>query len=399
MIFVSWAVASPLGQAVSAVALADAYARTPAPVPATWSLHYNPACSKDQGLRLQSDALAGSFLGSSLMLTKPWGFQSTDVEALQQTIFDDITSASTGSGLAWLLALEVGKEQVKAKELGLLMGARPGDTEVADLRATVRLAVESGDRVLIVAHSQGNRLVRMALQDLLPVDLAQVGVVAIGAPHGYGSLPHSFGAFEHVTAFGDLSTAVELFPEAEPLAENVLTPASLAVEGLDDYSNRTKVHAFLESYLMFPESRAAILDAMDAVWAQLPPAEPKLGQGIFQATLTWDGTADLDLHVREATGTHVWYAQPVGDVGLLDLDDTDGYGPENYFVGPLEDLLPGEYLIWLEQHAGAAGDQATLSVVAGPSVLEVVVEVTERIAVIDLARLYYDGTSFLLEEL
>ncbi|MDF1800235.1 MAG: hypothetical protein P1V81_13730 [Planctomycetota bacterium] len=399
VIFVPGAAQSPIDQAISAVALADAYARTSAPMPATWSLHYNPACARDHDLRPESGCLAGSFLASSLQLTKPWGFQSLAAEALEQALFDHITPASTGAGLGWLQALEVGMEEDKAKELGLLMGARPSDAEVADLRASIRLATESGDRVLVVAYSQGNRLARLALEALPAEDLAAVGVVAVAAPHGYGSLPHSFGSYQHVTAFGDLSTAVELFPEAEPPAENVTTLASLGVEGQGDYSNRTKVHALPGSYLLFPESRTAILDAIDAAWADLIPVEPALGQGSFQAMLTWDGTADLDLHIREATGKHVWFAQPIGDVGLLDLDGTDGLGPEHYFVGASEDLVVGEYLLWLEQHAGAAGDHATLSLAAGPSLLEVVVEATGPGAVIDLARLRYDGTSFLLEQL
>ncbi|GAX21969.1 hypothetical protein FisN_16Hu040 [Fistulifera solaris] len=52
-------------------------------------------------------------------------------------------------------------------------------------------------------------------------------------------------------------------------------------------------------------------------------------------TLTWNTpTSDLDLHVFEGepSGDHVYYVQQSGEYGVLDWDDTEGYGPENYFA-------------------------------------------------------------------
>jgi hypothetical protein len=58
-------------------------------------------------------------------------------------------------------------------------------------------------------------------------------------------------------------------------------------------------------------------------------------------TLSWDGaTSDVDLHVYEPSGKHIFYGSPEGDDGYLDRDDTDGFGPEHYFA--LE-TTPGDY--------------------------------------------------------
>ncbi len=56
------------------------------------------------------------------------------------------------------------------------------------------------------------------------------------------------------------------------------------------------------------------------------------GTGYLSATLKWDeGTSDIDLHTYEPSGDHVYYGSKNGTTGSLDVDDVDGYGPENYF--------------------------------------------------------------------
>lgn len=61
----------------------------------------------------------------------------------------------------------------------------------------------------------------------------------------------------------------------------------------------------------------------------------KLGElqsGSVQFTLTWDQAVDLDLHVSEPGGETINYMNRTSaSGGRLDVDDTEGYGPENIY--------------------------------------------------------------------
>jgi uncharacterized protein YfaP (DUF2135 family) len=56
-----------------------------------------------------------------------------------------------------------------------------------------------------------------------------------------------------------------------------------------------------------------------------------MGSGPITVTLTWDIQPDIDLHVFEPN-FHVYYSAKNGQNGFLDVDDTNGYGPEHYYT-------------------------------------------------------------------
>jgi hypothetical protein len=77
-----------------------------------------------------------------------------------------------------------------------------------------------------------------------------------------------------------------------------------------------------------------------------------------QFTLIWDSTADLDLHVLEPGGSHLYWESRRGvRGGELDVDDIDGFGPENvYWGGGLDkgNGPPGAYK-WFVHYYGSIG--------------------------------------------
>lgn len=59
--------------------------------------------------------------------------------------------------------------------------------------------------------------------------------------------------------------------------------------------------------------------------------------GAITVEILWDHKPDLDLHIFEpstsnSSGFHIYYRNRTGISGYLDVDDTNGYGPEHYYT-------------------------------------------------------------------
>lgn len=74
------------------------------------------------------------------------------------------------------------------------------------------------------------------------------------------------------------------------------------------------------------------------------------GYGDVQITLVWDNTADLDLHVYDPNSEEIWWKYKYSSSGgILDVDDTNGYGPENVYWAKGK-APPGNYKVYLKYY-------------------------------------------------
>jgi hypothetical protein len=75
--------------------------------------------------------------------------------------------------------------------------------------------------------------------------------------------------------------------------------------------------------------------------------------GDVSATLSWNTPTDIDLHVIEPNGTHVFYARRIGTTARLDRDNTSGYGPENICVLTNASAV-GNYEVFVVPYGGSS---------------------------------------------
>ncbi|MGE3274850.1 MAG: hypothetical protein AB7O67_07045 [Vicinamibacterales bacterium] len=90
-----------------------------------------------------------------------------------------------------------------------------------------------------------------------------------------------------------------------------------------------------------------------------------LGSGALQVTLTWNTEADMDLHCIEPDRNHVYYAHKQGTSSVLDVDDTNGYGPENIFVRQGQ-AMAGVYRFYIVHYGRSVATEAVITVRLNP---------------------------------
>lgn len=74
------------------------------------------------------------------------------------------------------------------------------------------------------------------------------------------------------------------------------------------------------------------------------------GYGDVQATLIWNNNADLDLHVIDPSGEEIWWHNKYSySGGILDVDDINGYGPENIYW-PQGEATNGNYEVYIHYY-------------------------------------------------
>ncbi len=121
-------------------------------------------------------------------------------------------------------------------------------------------------------------------------------------------------------------------------------------------------HGFLESYFD-PRlaSRPKIDTRLYSLADVLPFPTPEIQSGALTVSLEWGTQPDLDLHIIEPNGSHVYYSNRGGVSGYLDRDVVSGYGPEHYYV-KCEDLEVGTYKIGVVYYSGNTGETANVQI-------------------------------------
>jgi uncharacterized protein YfaP (DUF2135 family) len=102
---------------------------------------------------------------------------------------------------------------------------------------------------------------------------------------------------------------------------------------------------------------------MSAAYSTMVQPEGIVSTGVITIRLTWDSQPDLDLHVFEPT-SHVYYRNKQGQAGYLDVDDTNGYGPEHYYA-KCQKLEVGSYKVAVNYYSGLGTSSAEVDVRAG----------------------------------
>ncbi|MGK2905990.1 MAG: YfaP family protein [Desulfuromonadales bacterium] len=227
----------------------------------------------------------------------------------------------------------------------------------ADLRRHVQryesLLME-GNRILVVAHSQGNLYANSAYANLAAggrTSMDAFGIVSVATP-----ATHVAGNGPYYTLNYDLVIS----------AVQMALPGTLPGNVVNTVSDRDWAHhSFIDSYLSGDQTGPLIVNSALNNANALSWPEPQVGNGPISVTLTWGAEPDVDLHVYEPDGTHVYYGNRLGSSGYLDRDDISAFGPEHYYVVDCETLAAGTYRVGVNYFWGRAPETAHVQIKAG----------------------------------
>jgi hypothetical protein len=230
--------------------------------------------------------------------------------------------------------------------------------DVSQHIATYKSDILEGNRIFLVSHSQGNFFANSAYLGLSLEERKSVGNFQVATPSSSVASGGGYLRFNQDLVIKALETAASAIPGAAPVL-----PANFVVNS--KYVTDPLVHGFTDAYLADPMSRSRIISALKAGVEAVPFPEKKAEKSALTFTLSWgNDEPDVDLHVAEPSGRTVYFANPTGTNGFLDLDDTDFNGPEHYY-GSCENLPTGKFSVSLTNYTGKASPVAMVNIKAG----------------------------------
>ncbi|MEJ2308006.1 MAG: hypothetical protein P8Z78_01665 [Gammaproteobacteria bacterium] len=213
--------------------------------------------------------------------------------------------------------------------------------------------LSEGNKVVLVAHSQGNLFANIAYLGINSLYIDGFGIVSVGNPDNYVAGGGSYTTLEEDIIIGSVP---------DSLSANLDNFLGINLRDLSG-------HAFADSYMAsgYQAENKILRDTVNTI-ENLTFPDTVLGSGIITATLTWGRNMDLDLHIFEPNGTHVYYANLQGIAGYLDRDGIGGYGPEHYYVS-CDTIETGAYSFGINYYYGYSAETGTLTLKAGDQIL------------------------------
>lgn len=280
-------------------------------------------------------------------LGKRWEYFWENLYGENRTLTDQIVELLPSSvSLIEQLYTNMSSQLVAA--MSDLLSNPPTEADYATHNSRLDALALQQQKMMLVAHSQGNLFVNKGYDHIV----STLGADSVKVVHIAPASPTLRG--EHVLADIDLvinGLRIQGLDSVPPVT--IALPFSSA-----DLSGHTLADTYLDvSRAARGDIKTLVGDAMSSLIA--PPTQGNAGS--FTVTLTWDGPGDVDLHVTEPLGSHVYYGHASGESGYLDVDNTSAYGPEHYFATcDSSALAPGEYSVGINNYSRATGRVATI---------------------------------------
>jgi hypothetical protein len=264
-------------------------------------------------------------------------------------IFKAVVNAIFDSGIPQSLVEFVSDYHIgKIKNYGYL---NYNDDDLREILGAIRSNIVENQKILLVPHSQGNLYANATYAALTSGDNAipsnSIKIVGVASPAAYVA-----GNGAYLTSANDL-----VISGLRSLGLNVLSSNMTISFTSEDMLGHNFGDVYLNPNL---EGRAKLIEKSHAAMDSLSIPGSQGSQGPITVTLTWGSQPDIDLHVFEPDGSHVYYYKKTGASGYLDVDDRNGYGPEHYYTS-CSGLQIGTYEIGVNYYSGSGTETATVT--------------------------------------
>jgi hypothetical protein len=226
--------------------------------------------------------------------------------------------------------------------------------------STYKAKIAEGKKILLVAHSQGVFFGNQAYNNLNYRERPSFAMVAVANPDS-AVLEDNLDSAPYTTLTKDkiiqAIIAAKILLPSKPM-----DPNETNLQDSDDPLQ----HRFINTYMADGTNSNArvMVDITQALGSLVTPAQV-VESGVINVALTWGSAPDVDLHVYEPNGTHVYWYNLDGTSGKLDTDDTSRWGPEHYRVLTCDRIEEGYYEIALDYYKGDNPEVAVVQIDAG----------------------------------